>query len=99
MSYMVTLTFDLKNAESVDYDCLESELKKIHLMPKLKGNDGKFYFLPRNTYAGEVAGKDGGSIRNEYVKLIKLAFNNCKVKGKFYVVVGNDWSWSIPTVS
>lgn len=95
MSYIITLSFDLHDAEAKDYECLEKELENINLLRKLKGNSGEYSELPQNTFAGVVIGKDSGSLRTEYINLVKAAFEKCDVEGKFFLVVGNEWMWSV----
>tara|TARA_R110002096_G_C14082188_1_gene676676 strand:+ start:186 stop:482 length:297 start_codon:yes stop_codon:yes gene_type:complete len=98
MAYLVTLTFDLKDAESQDYECIQTALAKISLQSKLKGKNGRFTDLSKNTFSGVVDGKTSLDLRETYTSNISKIFKDCKVKGRFYVSVGDNYSWETYSV-
>ncbi|WP_425803151.1 hypothetical protein ACHOLT_17265 [Desulfitobacterium sp. Sab5] len=95
MSYFVTLTFDLSDAEADDYENVKSELTKNGLYDTATGNSGKQIELPFNTYCGqfEESNNTSESLRNYFTDKESQVFNTCKVKGNLFVSVGNGWSW------
>lgn len=96
MSYFVTLTFDLSNAESADYENVKVELAKNGLYGTITGDSGKEIELPFNTYCGEFTESNNTSVglRDLFADKVTQIFNTCKVKGKLFCTVGKEWTWT-----
>lgn len=92
MSYLVTATFDIVNAASEDYECIDKKFKLIGLSRTLQGTNSKVE-LPYNTYAGEFNGASAGQVRDDVADKTQTAMKSCTVKGKLFVTVGGDWAW------
>lgn len=97
MSYLVTVTFDIKDAKPEDYTCLNPLLEKQALKKTLKSEAGNEVELPSNTYAAVVDGKSSKELREAYTTQIGKAFDTCEISGKFLVTVGDYWTWSVRT--
>jgi hypothetical protein len=91
-TYFVTVTFDLRNADSEDYECADRKLADLGLSKQLQGTNGPVD-LPFNTYAGTFDGNDAPSVRDWVRERVKQALKSCQVRGKLFVAVGGDWTW------
>lgn len=98
MSYLAVVTFDLVNAESEDYECIDGKFAKIGLTRSMKADNGNTVDLPFNTYAGKFEGTSAGQVRDYVTNQAELAMKSCSVKGKLFVAVGGDWAWGSRTV-
>jgi hypothetical protein len=97
-THLVTLAFDLKDADSDDYDAADRELGKIGLSRKLQADGGKEVHLPFNTYAGEFSGENAAGVRDAVRDRAKHALQQCKVAGKLFVTVGGNWAWGAAAI-
>ena len=93
MAYLVVVTFDLKDAESEDYECVDKGLSGIGLGKTVTGNSGKNVDLPYNTYVGEFPGTDAATIAQDILDRVLKAMQQCKVNGRLFVAVGDNWAW------
>jgi len=89
LTYLATLTFDLQNADSADYECVAKRLAKIGLEPQLKGDSGAMVDLPANTFAGEYLSND----RDALFAKIEAIFHACKVSGPVFLTTAGKWGW------
>lgn len=99
MSYLVTLTLDLSDAESEDYKCITDQLAELKLENRLKGNNGEYTRLPFNTYAREIEGDDSKKIADGLARRLEDIFEECDVEGKILITVGDSWSWRVRNLS
>lgn len=95
MSYLVVVTFDIKNAASEDYSCMKERLESLGLHDYLIGDSGGKNDLPTTTFAREIEGSSAGAIRDDICNQVENAFGECRVKGEIFVSVGGDWAWGI----
>lgn len=95
MSFLVTVSFDLKNASAQDYQNVDQEFSKIGLSRTIEGSTGKNHSLPDNTYSGEFEGSSVGKVRNDLADRVSEALRNAGVKSQVYIVVGGSWAWGI----
>jgi len=95
MSYLVTVTFDLKNETSEVYKAIDEALSQLGLSRKIGDSAGKSYELPANTYAGKFEGEKVGTVRDDIATRIESAFQRVGAKGRMYVTVGSPWAWGI----
>ncbi|MFA6959224.1 MAG: hypothetical protein WC205_00555 [Opitutaceae bacterium] len=95
MSYLVTVTFDLKNAQSKDYDLVYKSFAALGLSKEAKGSDGKTYTLPNTTCLGEFTGASTSAVRDDLAKRTENAIAELGLTGEVFVVVGDDWRWAL----
>lgn len=94
MSYFVTVSFDIKNAASEDYDAIYSALRGMGLERSLTDDSGQPANLPSTTVAGTVQGYQAATVRDRISSEAKSAYRRHGLRGKIYVAVGGDWAWS-----
>jgi|GEM_PF-2051559 len=99
MSYLVTLTLDLEDAQSQDYKCLTDQLKELHLENRLRGKSGKYARLPLNTYARVINGRNAKDLANGLMRRLDDIFEECDIEGKVLVTVGDFWCWRVKNIS
>jgi hypothetical protein len=93
MSYFVTVSFDLKNASSDDYETAYSELAKIGVHKILVSDSAIKVSLPTTTCAGTFTGSTPVSVRGFVAEKIQQAFQSQCLQGEIFVAVGGDWAW------
>ena len=95
MSYLVTVTFDLKNAQSKDYDLVYKSFAALGLSKEVKASNGNTYTLPNTTCLGAFNGTSAGSVRDDFAKRTQNAIAGLGLTGEVFVVVGGDWGWAL----
>ncbi|BDR36497.1 hypothetical protein [Photobacterium damselae] len=98
MSYFVTITFDIKNAKPSHYQNIQDDLMNINFDNYIQGKKSYPTELPNNTFVAEfdTDNFDNSAELRKWLKVeIKNIFKNNKVKGKFFIAVGQSWAWSI----
>lgn len=91
-TYFATLTFDLNDADSSDYQTADESLAAVGLRKVLQGSNGPVT-LPANTYAGEFPGTDAASVRDSVRQIAKQALSKLRPTGRLFVAIGGDWNW------
>lgn len=102
MTYIVLLTFDLKDGKSEDYKLISEKLAEVGLTQKPVGQGGNPADLPENTYVKECEKKefaDSTAAKNAFVTYTQKVFQTNGFKGKIFCVVGESWAWGFKTVS
>lgn len=95
MSYLVTVSYDLKNADSSTYKVIDDLLSDMGFSDSIVGSSGKELELPDNTYAGEFEGESVSKVRQDLCDLITEEFKEAGVKASIFVTVGGNWAWGI----
>lgn len=95
MSYLVTVTFDLKNAQPKHYDLVYSSFAALGLSKEVKASNGKTYTLPNTTCSGEFSGTSAAAVRDDFAKRTQNAIAELGLSGEVFVVVGGDWGWAL----
>jgi hypothetical protein len=99
MSFLVVVSFDIKNGISKDYDNLYNTFDKIGLKRSVKADDGKLYKIPTTTtVVGEFTGQTSAKVRDDVRELVKNSYRLNNLSGEFYINVGNNWTWTISSV-
>ena len=99
MSFLVVVSFDIKDASSKDYENLYNSFEKIGLKRSVKADDGKLYNVPTTTtVVGEFTGQTSAKVRDDLRELVKTAYRINKLTGDFFINVGNNWTWTISSV-
>lgn len=97
ISYQIVVTFDLTGAQSSDYvktrDALRAELE-LEQFVYMSSEDGKgTKDLPYNTLAALWAKDSSEHETRSYIeKKLHETFDRLGVKGKYFVVVAQNWS-------
>ncbi|MET0792185.1 MAG: hypothetical protein ABW061_11745 [Polyangiaceae bacterium] len=99
MEYLVTVAFDLHDAETDDYQRMYRELAGLGLSSSLVGVQGNRATLPATTVCGLFTGPDSSGVRAHVVRGCEDAFSRQGLSGKLLVVVGNDWAWDVRSVA
>jgi hypothetical protein len=95
MSFFATVTFDLEDAVTPNYDTANKILSELGFSKSVKGRTDKLLDLPANTYVGEFNGEGSGKIRDDLSNRIRDAFKDHDLKASIFVVVGDGWAWGI----
>ncbi len=101
MSYFVTITFDLRYADTSIYPRIHSDLENLDFSKFIKGKRKTETKLPSNTF---VAIFDTDEFENkkelkEWLKEeIKYIFRKHDVSGKYFIAIGSGWSWSVGSI-
>lgn len=95
MTYLVVVSFDIKNEAASDYKNIYEELKNIGLRDRLADHEGRERELPTSTVAGTFKGSSAKNVRNDICTRVGEAFRNAHIKGKIFISVGRDWMWGI----
>lgn len=93
MSFLVTCTFDLANADGEDYAQAYTDLALIGLKKVIIADDNTEFVIPTTTVAGEFNGQSSLSVRDYVRERIKQAFINRGFSAEIFIVVGDDWAW------
>ena len=98
MSYFVTVTFDLTEADPSVYPKVHSELENIDFSKFITGRKRIDKPLPSNTFIAEFDNDDfdRSSEVCAYVgDEINRIFKKYGVTGKYFVVSGRKWAWKM----
>ncbi len=93
MGYLVTVSFDLSNASSEDYEVAYAELAFIGLYKQVLNGNGEALALPTTTCVGDFSGTSAESVRDHVRQQIDSAFNVHAFEYEIFVSVGGDWAW------
>lgn len=93
MSYLVVVTFDIKEGDPDDYNVVYEGLEKIGLKRKIKPDQGEALTLPTTTTAGKIDGASAAAVRDDICTKAKAVFTDNKLNGEIFVSVGGDWAW------
>lgn len=97
MSYLVYVTFDLKNASSSDYQNAYSDLSDLGLEKVVEADNGNNVVIPTTSVMGEFTGKNKSSVRDNIRSSVKKAFKARNLKSEIFIIVGGDWCWGAAT--
>ena len=89
---LVIATFDLRGADSDDYDVVRRELTRIGLSETISGPNGKVIDLPSTTYTGIVAAESARRLKVQVSDSIKNVLQRSHVKGTYLVCVSRQWA-------
>lgn len=94
MSYAVTVSLDIENGETEDYEAIYAYFEKIGLHRKIKGE--KEHTLPTTTLYGVFDGQSSVAVRDYISEQTELAYKEAKVSGKVFIATdGVDHTWGI----
>lgn len=94
MSYLVSISFDIKNATSKNYDDFYSKLDQIGLSKHLVADNGSKIQIPTTTtLAGIFEGNSIEEIRDYIADEIKKVYHQLNLNGEIFVFVGSNWGW------
>ena len=93
MSYLVSVSFDIENASSDQYNQVKEELNDIGFSDTISGNAKVKVKLPDNTFAGEFEGSSSTKIRDDLRKQVKEIFKSLNLKAEIFIHVGGNWAW------
>ena len=93
MSYLVSVSFDIKDGKAEDYATVYAALEKVGLTRTPTSEDGRKINLPTTMVLGEFEATDNVSARLGIAAKCRKAFRDNKLKGEIFVAVGKDWAW------
>lgn len=97
MSYLATVTFDLRGGTAQNYRDLGDSLGKIGFRSQITGDSGNALDLPTTTFAGKFTGASTAKVRDDLSESVRNALLSLGLHGKFFLVVGDGWAWSTRT--
>ncbi|HEX8369796.1 MAG TPA: hypothetical protein VF604_14715, partial [Pyrinomonadaceae bacterium] len=71
MSYLVFVTFDLKNASSQNYKDAYADLEKIGLKKIVVASNGNKVVIPTTSVMGEFNGSSAANVRDDIRQKVK----------------------------
>jgi hypothetical protein len=93
MSYLVTCTFDLKNATSRDYQNAYTELEGLGLKRVVVSGQGREVVAPTTMTIGTFTGRTAAAVQEHIRNLVKAAFATRGFSSEIFVTVGDNWAW------
>ena len=96
MSYLVFVTFDLKNASSQNYQDAYSDLDKLGLKRVQKSGEVTSV-IPTTAAMGFFDGESASKVCAALRDRVRSAFVARKLKSEIFVVTGGDWAWVAST--
>lgn len=96
MSYLVFVTFDLKNASSQNYQDAYSDLEKLGLK-KVHKNGEATSVIPTTAAMGFFDGESASKVCEALRERIRAAFVARQFKSEIFLVTGGDWAWVAAT--
>lgn len=93
MAYLVTCTFDLKNATSQDYQTAYADLASLGLKKVVVSDQGQQIVAPTTMTLGQFEGQNAVAVRDSVRESVKRAFSSRRFSSEIFVVVGGDWTW------
>ncbi len=97
MSYLVFVTFDLKNASSEDYKNAYADLDKLGLKRVHKNGRGGNDVIPTTAVMGFFDGTGASKVCEDIRDRVLAAFDARKFKSEIFLVSGGDWAWVAST--
>ncbi len=93
VAYLVTCTFDLKNATSQDYQTAYADLASLGLKKVITSTQGNPVVAPTTLTIGEFNGQNATVVRDSVRDAVQRAFSGRRFSSEIFVVVGGDWAW------
>jgi hypothetical protein len=93
MSYLVFVTFDLKNASSADYQDAYADLSNLGLERVVAVGSGNDVVIPTTSVLGKYNGGTAAAVRDKVKVEVKDAFSGRGFDSEIFVIVGGDWAW------
>jgi hypothetical protein len=93
MPYLVTCTFDLKNASSEDYQNAYADLSKLGLHKVVVAGDGRQVVTPTTTTVGTFNGASAMQVAQDVNNWVKAAFAARRFRSEIFVVAAGDGHW------
>lgn len=94
MSFMVTVSFDLKNAKTEDYVRVYDAFKSLGLNKQIKADNGAVVQLPTTTCVGFFNGATASAVCGDLANRCQAAVEKLALSGEVFVATGGDWSWA-----
>lgn len=96
MSYLVFVTFDLKNASSQNYKDAYADLDKLGLK-RVHKNGEITSVIPTTAAMGFFEGTSAAKVCEALRDKVRAAFVARKFKSEIFMVTGGDWAWVAST--
>lgn len=97
MSYLVFVTFDLKNASGQDYQNAYADLEKLGLKKIHKNTKGGNDVIPTTAAMGFFDGTGATKVCEDLRDRIRAVFSARDFKSEIFLVTGGDWAWVAAT--
>lgn len=97
MSYLVTCTFDLKNASRADYQNAYADLKEIGLERVIVSDQGKEVVMPTTMATGKFNGASVAGVRDDVLEDVRKAFSARGFSSEIFLVAAENWAWGART--
>jgi hypothetical protein len=93
MSYFVTISCQVNNANPVMQQQIIQKLQGLGFSNVIKGEKG-LSTLPQNTYAGEFNGESAVKIRDDLSERVTTALKATGASGSLFITVSQSWTWA-----
>jgi hypothetical protein len=97
MAFLVTCTFDLKNASRMDYDNAYADLSRIGLHKAVVAGSGQKVVAPTTMTIGNFTGQNRDSVRDDVRSQAERAFRARRLSSEIFVTVGENATWGAAT--
>lgn len=94
MSFMVTVSFDLKNAKTEDYVRVYDAFKSLSLPKQVTKADKGVVQLPTTTCVGFFEGTTASAVCADVANRCQAAVEKLGLSGEVFVATGGDWAWT-----
>lgn len=96
MSFFVSITFDLNNADTAIYSKIHQDFEQLDFSKFISGRKKTDQQLPSNTFVADFDSSEFSKSAEltDWVKSeIKDVFKKHSVKGNFFITAGQKWAW------
>ena len=92
MKCLAIVGFNLKGAESQDYEDLKDAFEDKGLKRSISGESGITIQLPSTTYVGILEGESPKAVRTSLHAVVDRVIEKQQLKGKYFIAVGANSS-------
>ena len=92
MKLLSIVAFNLKGAESDDYDAIRAALRRFGLNEEVKNDQNKVFELPDTTYLGIVDAASSKNLKEQLVGALKQVFQRRKIRATYVISIAKDWT-------
>jgi hypothetical protein len=93
MSYLVSVSFDIKNGNFNGYQAVYAGFEKAGLSRTQTTSNGKTIHLPTTMVLGEFDGESSAKVRDDVSDQCIAVFQANNLKGELFLTVGTGWTW------
>ena len=92
MKLLALVAFNLKGADSDDYEAIRDELQRRGLAEELANERGEVFELPETTYLGIVESDSAKKLKESLVSGLKRVFQDEKIRATYVISIAKDFT-------